>query len=86
MFHRLASIRPVGKSRLRGVFVTGEVRYYDVEKLFEEIPVFRCLLDNQLFNKVKVDSGGYGISWNDEIDLSADEIYENGISEPFKEI
>ena len=31
-----------------------------------------------LFEQVKVDDGGYGVSWNDEIDLSCDELWENG--------
>lgn len=30
-------------------------------------------------NLVKADKGGYGISWNDEIDLSCDELWEIGI-------
>ena len=32
----------------------------------------------ELFNDVAVDTGGYGIVWNDELDLSCDELYENG--------
>lgn len=32
-----------------------------------------------LSEQVKVDVGGYGISWNDEIDLSCDELYDNGV-------
>ena len=31
-----------------------------------------------LFEQVQVDSGGYGISWNDDIDLSCNELWENG--------
>ena len=31
-----------------------------------------------LFEKVVVDVGGYGISWNDELDISAEELWENG--------
>ena len=31
-----------------------------------------------LFDRVRVDTGGYGISWNDDIDLSCDELYWNG--------
>ena len=27
---------------------------------------------------MQVDQGGYGIIWNDDLDLSCDEIYENG--------
>lgn len=44
----------------------------------EKYSIFKRL-DKELFNKVIVDSGGYGISWNEEIDLAAEEIWENGI-------
>ncbi|WP_199647569.1 DUF2442 domain-containing protein [Peptoclostridium sp. AF21-18] len=27
---------------------------------------------------MKIDTGGYGIIWNDDIDLSCNELYENG--------
>ena len=82
MFNRLASISTVGDTGLKGVFLNGETRYYDIKRLFDEIPVFRSLLDRTLFECVKVDSGGYGISWNEDIDLSSDEIYENGTVNP----
>lgn len=38
-----------------------------------------------LFAEVEVDTGGYGIVWNDELDLSCDELYENGktVTTPF---
>lgn len=81
MFNKLASVSPVGDTCLKGVFLDGETRYYDISRLFDEIPIFRTLLNNDLFRSVKVDSGGYGISWSDDIDLSADEIYENGEKE-----
>ena len=29
-----------------------------------------------LFEQVRVDQGGYGISWNDELDLSCDKLWE----------
>ena len=31
-----------------------------------------------MFENVEVDAGGYGISWNDDLDLSCDEIWEHG--------
>ena len=31
-----------------------------------------------LFEQVKVDLGGYGVTWNDEIDLSCNQLWENG--------
>ena len=33
-----------------------------------------------LFNDVVVDQGGYGIVWNDDIDISCDELWANGIT------
>ncbi len=41
--------------------------------------VFRPLEDDVLFKNVKVDPGGYGISWNEELDLSEAELWINGM-------
>ena len=52
----------------------------DVKPLFDKWQVFKDLIYiNGLFQQVKVDAGGYGISWNDDIDLSCDELYYNGV-------
>ena len=32
-----------------------------------------------LYEQAKIDDGGYGVIWNDDVDLSADGIYENGV-------
>ncbi|MDD6056864.1 MAG: DUF2442 domain-containing protein [Clostridiales bacterium] len=64
---------------LSAVFQDGTTKEYDIKPLFVEIPVFKDLEEiNGLFEQVRVDVGGYGISWNDNIDLSADEIWEHG--------
>ncbi len=39
---------------------------------------FQPLRDKALFNCVKVDQGGYGISWNDEVDISEYELWNSG--------
>ena len=50
-----------------------------LSKLFEIFPQFRAFeMITGLFEQVKVDVGGYGIFWNDELDLDAEEIWENG--------
>ena len=62
-------------------FEDGTVKTYDVSSLFNEIEIFNTLKEvPHLFEQVKVDVGGYGISWNDEIDLSCDELWDNGVS------
>lgn len=43
-----------------------------------ENPHFSNLKDKLLFSSVKVDVGGYGISWNDELDLSEYELWVKG--------
>lgn len=39
-----------------------------------------------MFNQVQVDAGGYGISWNDDLDLDAEDIWEDGIEVGKKEM
>jgi len=41
-------------------------------------PEFRLLSVPACFRAVRVDAGGYGISWNDDIDLSEYELWTNG--------
>lgn len=78
-FHRLKNIEPLDGLMLRAEFQDGTAKTYDVRPLMEKIPVFRMLeYVPGLFRQVHVDTGGYGIMWNDEIDLSCDELYENG--------
>ena len=78
MFHKIESVRPAGEYLLNVKFRDGESRRYDVAKLFDKWPVFQELKDGDLFSRVTVDTGGYGVSWNDRIDLSCDELYYQG--------
>ena len=60
-------------------FNNGEIKLYDVKPLITEIQAFNILKENPLlFDKVHVANGGYGIIWNEEIDLSCDELWYNG--------
>ena len=80
MFHKVKKVTPMSNFILLIEFADDERRRYDVKPLFEKWAVFRSLADDRLFEKVQVDSGGYGISWNDDIDLSCDELYYNGVA------
>lgn len=80
MFHKLQAIRPLSGLMLEATFQDGSVKKYDVKPLLQKWPAFMPLQDvSGLFEQVRVDAGGYGISWNDDIDLSCDEIWENGV-------
>lgn len=79
MFHKVKNVKALPNFILQVDFINGISKYYDVKPLFPLWKQFTALQSTtNLFNLVKVDVGGYGISWNDEIDLSCDELWENG--------
>ena len=79
MFHKIKKVKPLERFILEIVFTDNTVKYYNVSNLFEKWEAFQSLkIIDGLFEKVRVDQGGYGISWNDEIDLSCNELWENG--------
>lgn len=80
MFHKVKEVTVLSDFRLCVQFAEGITKLYDVKPLYSKWVVFKNLEDNvSLFNGVEVDTGGYGIIWNDEPDLSCDELYANGL-------
>ncbi len=80
MFHQIKTVSSLPNYRLSVQFAEGCTKLYDVAPLFEKIPVFARLKDPGLFSEVQTDVGGYGVVWNDDIDLSCDELWENGVA------
>ena len=79
MFHRVKDVKPLENYIIEVIFQNNEKKYYDISRLFKKWTICQSLQEiSGLFEQVKVDPGGYGISWNDEIDLSCDELWENG--------
>ena len=80
MFHNIKNVSALPDYRLSVQFSEGVTKLYDVTPLFEKLPVFKSLLENpEDFPSCSVDIGGYGIVWNDDLDLSCDELWENGV-------
>lgn len=79
MFHKIEEIKVLKRFILKVKFQDGSIKKYDVKPLFKKWNVFKQLEEeNGLFERVKVDQGGYGISWNEDIDLSCEELWNNG--------
>jgi hypothetical protein len=79
MFYKVADVKPLPEFMLTVRFCDGTTRKYDVKPLFDKWENFRAFMSvTGLFEQVRVDAGGYGISWNDFLDLSCNELYENG--------
>ena len=86
MFHKIKSVAPLPDFKLSVQFSEGVTKLYDMKPLFKRLPVFKQLENDPAeFAGVSVDVGGYGIVWNDELDLSCDELWDNGtvIGTPF---
>lgn len=47
--------------------------------------VFRVLEDEAFFRNVHADRLGYGVSWNDAVDLAESELWLKGMAEPRRE-
>ena len=86
MFHKIKAVSPLPDFCLSIQFAEGVTKIYEVEHLFNKWASFKTLQESpELFSEVEVDVGGYGIIWNDDLDLSCDELFENGktIKTPF---
>ncbi len=86
MFHKVKAVTALPDYLLSVQFAEGVTKIYDVKPLFEKWEPFLVLKDSpELFFGVEVDVGGYGIIWNDDLDLSCDELFANGktVDTPF---
>lgn len=82
MFHKVKTVTPMADYKLLVHFADGKAKQYDVKPLMAKLPPFQQLSEHGTFECVTVDSGGYGISWNDDVDLSCDELWEHGTTIP----
>jgi hypothetical protein len=80
MYPRVSAVVASTDKSLLVTFDNGVCKRYDCSPLLTT-EAFRPLAQNWLFRLVHVDTGGYGVSWNEEIDLSESELWEHGQGE-----
>lgn len=86
MFHKIKNVAALPDYILSIQFSEGITKQYDLKPLFDKFPMFMPLKEDPVFyHSVAVDVGGYGISWNDDIDIACDELFLNGkaVQTPF---
>ena len=77
MFVKITSVAPLPDYVLLVGFSTGEFKQFDIKPLIEKYAPFKILTQLPgLYEQVRIDMGGYGLVWNDDLDLSADGLYE----------
>ena len=86
MFHKIKSVTPLSDYILSVQFSEGITKHYDLKPLFDKYPMFIPLKEHlDLYYSASVDVGGYGVIWNDAIDIACDELFFNGetVKTPF---
>ena len=76
-YPKVRYVKAIDNHTLLVEFDNAEKRLYDAAPLFER-EAFLPLRNWGFFKNVQVDSSGYAIFWNDEIDLSEYELWTNG--------
>jgi Protein of unknown function (DUF2442) len=75
---KVLAVQALKDKKLHIKFVNGIDKMYDCTPLLN-LEMFRLLKNDAFFKSVRVDAGGYGISWNDDADLSEYELWTNGV-------
>jgi hypothetical protein len=71
-------VKPQADKRLLVRFRNGVTKLYDCRRILKS-PVFEPLRDNDaLFRRARADKHGYGVIWNDELDLAESEVWIGG--------
>lgn len=76
-YPKVKSVQAKDHKILHITFLNNVQKEYDCTPLLKE-KAFSLLTEEPFFRLVKVDAGGYGVSWNDDIDLSESELWLNG--------
>lgn len=81
MFHKIISLETLPNYVLLVGFDDETYKRFDLKPYFENYPQFKSLTDDGLYEQAQIDVGGYGVIWNDYLDVSAESIYEHGITQ-----
>ena len=76
-YPKIESVYALPNHQLLVVFQNNVVKVYDCTPLLEE-ETFSPLSSENLFTQARAGVGGYGVIWNDELDLSESELWLNG--------
>ena len=76
-YPKIRRVEALPGKTLRVTFKNGVQKEYDCKPLLGS-EAFRPLQDDAIFRCAHTDTHGYGVVWNDEIDLAESEVWVNG--------
>jgi len=75
----IKSIKTKDNLMIEATFYSGAVKLFDVSSLFDKHPEYKVLqTDTDLWNSAKLFPQGSGVYFNDDLDLTVEEIWNNG--------
>jgi len=77
-YPRVHKAKAIDDTTLIVEFTNQEVKKYDIRHLLD-IPMFSPLRQPAFFKSFTIEQGGYGIVWNEEIDISEYELWKNSV-------
>ncbi len=76
---RIVSAKAIDDNTLMVKFANLEIKKYNISKLLDK-PIFATLRNPGFFRSFKIEAGGYALVWNEDIDISEYELWQNGVS------
>ena len=76
---RIVFAKAIDDRTLMVKFTNLEIKKYDISKLLDN-PMFATLRNPSFFRNFKIEPGGYALVWNEDIDISEYELWQNGVS------
>jgi len=73
----IKSVSIIDEYTLLVSFSNNEKRRYDISPLLN-MKMFSALKNQAFFKNVRIDTGGYALIWDEDIDISEYEIWING--------
>ena len=77
LFPKVKHIEAIDPLRLAVTFESGAKKIYNCESQLQKSQ-FQLLRTFAFFKAVRIDTGGYDISWNDDMDLSGWDLWIGG--------
>ncbi|OGL44808.1 MAG: hypothetical protein A2161_02130 [Candidatus Schekmanbacteria bacterium RBG_13_48_7] len=76
-YPKIKRVKTPPEKKLLVEFENGVIKLYDCTPLLQQ-QIFQSLRDEAFFQCARADSHGYGVIWNDEIDIAESEVWING--------
>ena len=82
--NKVEAVTPLDDHQLLVFFCNGDAKKYNAKAMYDRLYAYYQRLNPEiLFYQVKVETGGYGVCWGNEVRLSKDELYMHGERFPF---